>query len=231
MNWPAIVLHDTWDWPQFAAIPIDECGAPLAKLPAHPRLRGESVYFAQGLAGSSAEIYLRPQLNERLLVALSHIPEGLGLLVLDGWRSIATQHALRQSVLQQIQQDQPNLSEDEYQHILNQFVADPNRATMPLPHNTGGSVDVALFDSATGNRVDMGSAFDEASPLSYTTAFENQAQTAAHTHRRILFHAMTRAGFTNLPSEWWHYDYGNQLWAFFAQQPQAIFHSTAHQAT
>lgn len=226
MNWPAMVLPETFDWQDFAAMPIVECGVPLAPLPEQPRLRGESVYFAQNLAGSSASIYLRPQLIERLLMALSHIPEHLGLLVLDGWRSVETQNALRHTVLQQIKQENPNLSDKEYTHILNQFVADPNRANMPPPHNTGGSVDLTLFDVATGVALDMGSAFDEASPWSYTAAFEGQAQSPAHTHRRILFHAMTQAGFSNLPSEWWHYDYGNQLWAFFTRQAQAIFGGT-----
>ena len=26
---------------------------------------------------------------------------------------------------------------------------------------------------------------------------------------------MISVGFTNLPSEWWHYDYGTKFWAYF----------------
>ena len=26
---------------------------------------------------------------------------------------------------------------------------------------------------------------------------------------------MLQAGFTNLPTEWWHFDYGNKFWAFY----------------
>ena len=29
----------------------------------------------------------------------------------------------------------------------------------------------------------------------------------------MLYNVMTAAGFTNLPSEWWHYDYGDNMWA------------------
>ena len=32
-------------------------------------------------------------------------------------------------------------------------------------------------------------------------------------NRRMLYNVMTAAGFTNLPSEWWHYDYGDNMWA------------------
>lgn len=33
---------------------------------------------------------------------------------------------------------------------------------------------------------------------------------------------MNKAGFTNLPSEWWHYDYGEKFWAYYNNTP-AIF--------
>ncbi|WP_243737176.1 M15 family metallopeptidase [Halomonas ventosae] len=39
----------------------------------------------------------------------------------------------------------------------------------------------------------------------------------------MLYHAMRGAGFSNLPSEWWHYDFGNQLWAHYGGHPQAHF--------
>ena len=32
-------------------------------------------------------------------------------------------------------------------------------------------------------------------------------------NRRLLYSAMIDTGFTNLPSEWWHYDYGDENWA------------------
>lgn len=51
---------------------------------------------------------------------------------------------------------------------------------------------------------------------------------AAHTHwleehpenrealenRRLLFHRMTEAGFINYCTEWWHFAYGERMWAY-----------------
>lgn len=34
-------------------------------------------------------------------------------------------------------------------------------------------------------------------------------------NRRVLYTAMTKAGFTNLPSEWWHYDYYDRFYAYY----------------
>ena len=33
---------------------------------------------------------------------------------------------------------------------------------------------------------------------------------------------MIKAGFTNLPSEIWHYDYGNRAWAYYKKSPLSI---------
>lgn len=34
-------------------------------------------------------------------------------------------------------------------------------------------------------------------------------------NRRLLYNIMTKVGFTNLPSEWWHYDYYDRFYAFY----------------
>jgi D-alanyl-D-alanine dipeptidase len=42
-------------------------------------------------------------------------------------------------------------------------------------------------------------------------------------NRRLLHNTMTDAGFVNLPSEWWHFDYGDQLWAWANKKDHAIY--------
>lgn len=34
-------------------------------------------------------------------------------------------------------------------------------------------------------------------------------------NRRLLYNIMTSVGFSNLPSEWWHYDYFDRFYAFY----------------
>jgi D-alanyl-D-alanine dipeptidase len=77
----------------------------------------------------------------------------------------------------------------------------------------------------------MGTLFDEASPLSYTASLEkvkrlSPEQKVARDNRRVLYNVMINAGFTNLPSEWWHFDFGNQLWAWYSGNQQAIYGAT-----
>jgi len=43
-------------------------------------------------------------------------------------------------------------------------------------------------------------------------------------HRRcLLAEAMAVAGFSQHPHEWWHYSYGDQLWAWRSRQPTACY--------
>ena len=37
---------------------------------------------------------------------------------------------------------------------------------------------------------------------------------------------MIEAGFSNLPSEWWHYDFGDQLWAWHSGAQAALYGPT-----
>jgi zinc D-Ala-D-Ala dipeptidase len=102
-----------------------------------------------------------------------------------------------------------------------QFWAAPssNPATPP-PHSTGAAVDVTLVDAA-GNTVEMGSPIDEMSPRSYPEHFATNRSSAgqlAHQNRRLLLQVMTSAGFRQHPQEWWHFSYGDQLWAWLTNQ-------------
>ena len=73
----------------------------------------------------------------------------------------------------------------------------------------------------------MGTEFDSFSITAHTAYFEDiAAGTQIRNNRRILYHAMIRAGFSNLPTEWWHFDYGNRFWSFYRHAPayyQGIF--------
>lgn len=46
---------------------------------------------------------------------------------------------------------------------------------------------------------------------------EKEKQLQIAFNRRLLYATMLRAGFTNLPSEWWHYDYYDRFYAYYTQ--------------
>ncbi|MET9251470.1 hypothetical protein [Nonomuraea sp. NPDC003709] len=50
---------------------------------------------------------------------------------------------------------------------------------------------------------------------------DNTENTAVRDRRRILRDAM--AGFRCDADEWWHFDYGNQIWAVHHKRPVALY--------
>lgn len=72
-------------------------------------------------------------------------------------------------------------------------------------HSLGGTVDVTLVDTATGEPLDMGSPFDLFDERSHYAADGLTAD--QFTHRTLLRDAMLAEGFEPYPQEWWHFSY------------------------
>lgn len=220
------------DWHKVAQIPITECGEKLqpASLAPEP-VCIYPAYFKMGIPSAPPECHLRQGVYERLLQAAQQLPKGLRLVVLDGWRPFSVQQHLYDTLINLMEHRFPEMDSSKIHSEARNLVSPPSTATTsPSPHLTGGSVDITLADSC-GRLLNMGTQFDEASPLSFTASFEHRndltpAQQQARDNRRVLYNIMTNAGFTNLPSEWWHFDYGNQLWAWCSDNPEAIYGST-----
>ena len=75
-------------------------------------------------------------------------------------------------------------------------------------HSRGSTVDLTLFDMATGKEVDMGGTFDYFGELShpdYKKITKKQFR-----NRMILREAMIKHGFRPLATEWWHFTLENE---------------------
>lgn len=220
------------DWQAVVSRPINECREPLVDVrECGRRLVVSPAYWHQGLEHALPTCYLRESVLERLIAAAERLPTGWQLVVWNGWRPYELQKALYDRFSATLRAEHPHLDAAEHARKVRQFVAPPSQdARAPSPHLTGGSVDLTLCD-ANGELLDMGTGFDELSPLSRTAALEGTQPPselgAAREHRRQLLAAMTHTGFTNLPSEWWHFDYGNQLWAWSRDEDAAFYGKTS----
>lgn len=219
------------DWNDCARLPILESQQPLVAIGLCRHLAVYPIYHRLGVPDALSDCFIRSGVYERLLKAAASLPSGMHLTVLDGWRPLSVQIQLYQSLSQAIAAANPGCSGYELAELTRQFVSVPSLTKeAPSPHFTGGAVDVTLTDS-DGQWLDMGSEFDAAGEASFTRHFEtfelpSERQVVVRTRRRILFNAMQGAGFSNLPSEWWHYDFGNQLWAWANGEKKAIYGRT-----
>ena len=108
---------------------------------------------------------------------------GYGLKVFDGYRPLSVQR--------------------KFWAILPdpRYVADPKKGSR---HNRGYAVDVSLVD-LNGHEVQMPTDFDDFSERAHPDYTHLSAETI--NHRDLLKTVMERHGFTQFPTEWWHFDY------------------------
>ncbi len=79
------------------------------------------------------------------------------------------------------------------------FLADPRVGS---PHTRGAAVDLTLVDRS-GRELDMGTGFDDFTPLSHHGAAGLSRE--AEMNRTFLLGLMTAAGWDYYRNEWWHY--------------------------
>ena len=204
-------------------IPVLECGEPIVDLiEAFPALTFD--LHRDHVQKQSKSISLaRRKIGHMLVDAQEMLPKGYRLLIKECHRPMWIQKNFWNSYSQDLRSKFPSWSES-------QIYDECSKLNAPLdvaPHTTGGAVDLTLMMD-DGTLIDMGTIFN-ASPLDTEMATYTEAtnvSSEAQLNRRILSQALSRAGFVNYPTEWWHWSYGDKYWAFFKNAPAAIYAST-----
>lgn len=210
--------------PDWGRLPLTECGELLVPIVPTDRLRTRALYHEMNLPGAPETLSVRAGVYERLQQVVQKLPDGVALVVFDGYRPLAVQQALYDAFTQEARQKRPDLEGDALRAYVGQFVATPTSDPLrPPPHRTGGAVDVYLVQAQNGEPLPMGTLPDEVSNATATRFYEEAISggdtNTLRENRRLLFWAMTNAGFQNYNGEWWHFDFGNQRWANLSGQP------------
>ncbi|MGY0399841.1 MAG: M15 family metallopeptidase [Ostreibacterium sp.] len=214
-------------WEKVDQILIKDNGEKLLPTSLSSKIIHYPVYYKMGIKEAIPECLVRETVFEKLLSAIKYLPPNIHLVILDGWRPYLVQKYLYDTWVSKIEKNQAIRSASQIRQKARQFVSPPYKTrSKPSPHLTGGAVDVTLCNS-DGRLLDMGGKFDEPVKIASSAALEcstlGKTYDTARRNRRILYYAMTSVGFTNLPSEWWHFDYGDQLWAYYHRSDTAFY--------
>lgn len=190
-----------------ARVPVHECGDPLVALPLD---LARTVIYDDLPLPRRTEVLVRRGLVEQLRAARASLPHGFDLVVLDAWRSVDFQVALREYYLAA------------HGEVGTEYVAAPHDSALRAGHTTGGAVDVTL--SWNGVPLALGTNYDDFTSWAHPAAFESAgSDERVRDCRRLLFYAMTSAGFAPYPVEWWHWSCGEQWWAVSTGSPRAVY--------
>lgn len=172
------------------------------------------------LPGSSPSIMCRKTVCEMVKKAEDLLPEGYKFVIFDAYRPAAVQQSLWDYFRARKVEEFPGATPEEIDYQTMFCVSFPSyNILLPSLHNTGGAVDLTIV-GPDGKELDMGCEFDEFTDRAWTTYYEagqggEGVNDTARDNRRMLYNVMTAVGFTNFPSEWWHFDYGDEKWGLY----------------
>lgn len=210
-------------------VPIQECGEPLIPIPLelfavespHPYEKLGAPY------GEHSPYFLRQSVIEKLIAAQNYLQllhPDWHIQIFDAYRPVAVQefmvnYAFAEALSNRglIEAELSDIQRQEIWQEVYKIWAQPSLdIKTPPPHSTGAAVDVTLVDGI-GEILNMGSPIDELSERSLPDYYANNEHPQAqqyHANRVLLQDVMQKAGFTRNPREWWHFSFGDQMWAW-----------------
>jgi zinc D-Ala-D-Ala dipeptidase len=209
-------------------IVIHESGDPLVEVTEDHGLHVAPAYHERGVPNAPTTVMVRRRVLDALRRASANLPDGCDILMWDGLRTLETQAAI-------VEQFAATLPEEDRQATVEKYLAPPPPSEesfrrWPPPHTTGGAVDLTMCDTS-GRPLDMGADFDQFDEASWLTYYEDRdrwgedggAGLERCRRRRVLYWAMLEAGFAPYPWEYWHYELGTIVWAYFYGQSVAEY--------
>lgn len=163
---------------------------------------------------------IRKYIYKLLLKAKQNLPPDCHFVVYEAYRPMSAQKALWDDIVNRELQKNPtaDTSSEEFIALCDKFVANPYR--QGSGHQSGAAIDISLANDK-GEEYDMGGfvrQFDD------TAEFDSlNLSKKAQENRLILKKTLESVGFVNYPSEWWHYSFGDRLWAKLTGSKIAIF--------
>jgi len=218
-------------------IPIKENGDKLIAIPSCLKFLDPHPYSHLGAPyKDKTSIWkLREEVVNRLVKVNDYLisKSSFNLLIYDSWRPLEVQEFMfKRAFLLECEKcdiDASFKNRKLYPFILEKvekFWAYPSYdCGCPPPHSTGGALDVCLSDK-NGNLVEMGSKVDQMDETSNPDFYANKKNEEAinwNSRRNLLREIMTKFGFAQHPNEWWHFSYGDQLWAWKNKKENAIY--------
>ena len=211
-------------------------GSRLVEILPDEKIDIKMMYPTLGFENAEERCIVREEVYALLKKAGELLPAGYRFRIWDAWRPFLLQKELYKRYSDEIIDyfGLRDKSSDEQSSIIRRYVSEPIPDTaVPPVHTTGGAVDLTII-GPDGSELDMGCSFDEFTDKTATAYFESEYTNNSETtnkeldkdsyivirnNRRLLYNIMIEAGFTNLPSEWWHYDYGDRFWGYYTDSP------------
>jgi len=171
---------------------------------------------------------VRKRVAEKLYKISESLPSGIVLVVIEGYRTMEHQQHSWDRNFQRVKNDNPEWNDEEVDKQVRLVIARPH----PLAnHHCGGAIDVTLANE-NGELLDMGNPYPSEAygtdirnkfPMFPNTLFSKVITKAQEESRKLLRESMEQEDFVWYPGEWWHYCYGDRMWAVYSEKPVCFY--------
>lgn len=174
-------------------------------------------YFSEQLL-QQKEIFLRRSVAQKLKAASQQLPKGIKFKIYSAYRSLELQQQKWEERLKQNHLKFPQLDDKELETLTRGQIADPRKGFGG--HQTGGAVDITLC-TVDGKALDMGSKIGDHND--FTATDSKYLSDIQRKNRKLLQEVLLQQGFINYPAEWWHFSYGDRMWAAYSDKKQCVY--------
>lgn len=202
-----------------------------AKCPSTPIHENNSPLFS--LKKSNFKLIYEPSIKlnylylvrEEIVEKIGRISKALDkqdkrLIIRSAWRSFSHQRMIWENQKAFIAKNNPEKTNEQVDVLVSRFIAPPEKSM----HSTGGAVDALIFDLSTNRVMDFGTNHGLDIDLN-EKCFPQHPEISAQAkkNRLLLIHLFENEGFFCDTKEYWHFDFGNVIWATKKGNPHAFY--------
>lgn len=197
-----IGLKDHIERSDLARVHVMESYEPLVDVINHPKI----IYDEKTI---ERPLLLRKNVLVKIHKVADKLPDGVYLKIYSAYRSRIEVYEKWKAIVDELTKENPQMGRAQILSLA-KFKA-PNPKSLG-GHETGGAIDVALCD-ANGEELDFGTYYHESSAANKTHS--KLITKEQRYNRKMLLKLMKSQNFVNNPYQWWHFSYGDNVWAAY----------------
>jgi zinc D-Ala-D-Ala dipeptidase len=203
---------------EWSKVLINESNEPLVEMEETSRIKINLVKKSY-----RPILFVRKSVYEKIIKVSEILFEGINLVLIEGYRTLESQQKSWDTKFQKLKLENPTWVGEQIEQQVCLVVARPTPLTN---HHCGGAIDVTLAFS-DGTLLDMGTPYpSEAMSADWYKKFpmfSNEITKKQKDNRQILRKAMETEAFVWYPGEWWHYCWGDRMWAVYSNQTECFY--------
>ena len=205
---------------QITNISIKECNEPLINLEDFkiPRLQHFSLLY-KDIPKTEESSKVRKGLANRLIDMLAFLPDNIGILYFEGYRSLTKQKEYFIKKYLEIRKEGLSCIES---YDKTSIYVSPFINNIP-PHCTGGAIDITLFKIVDFTILDLGKFGTIFGPNDQSSTLCSNLTNEQINNRLMLLNSAKKAGLVNYGYEWWHFSYGDKVHSYTKGYEYAIY--------